>query len=202
MSETKEKIKKGRVFVQTSKGIYPFSVLKAAETKEQSSKQLKETETWLSENDLITPPYSPDTLLTLYESNPIFWRCVNQTAIDVAGLGWNLRLQEGKKENKEESGRLQTFLNRPNPDEALRTILKQLLIDWGSVGYFGLEVVRDNKRDVAELYHVPAHTLWVHSSQEKYCQKRNNKKVWFKKFGEPRDISAETGKRTAGGSKD
>jgi len=34
----------------------------------------------------------------------------------------------------------------------------------------------------------------VYESQEKYCQIRNNKKVWFKKFGLDKDISSKDGK--------
>ena len=185
--------KKGSVFVQTSKGVYPYSVLQKAEVK-TSSKQLKETEKWMTSNDLISPPYSPDVLLTLYESNSTFWRCVHQLAIDVAGLGWNLQLLKDKKENKSEHERLMSLLSRPNADDSLRAILKQLLVDWGAIGWFGLEVVRNNKGDIAELYHVPAQTLRVHASKEKYCQKRNNKKVWFKKFGLEKDISSKDGK--------
>ncbi|KKN28929.1 hypothetical protein LCGC14_0849270 [marine sediment metagenome] len=187
------KDKKGSVYIQTSKGVYPFSILKNAEIK-SSSKQLKQDSKWMTENDLIPPPYSPEVLLTLYESNSIFWRCVNQLAIDVAGLGWSLQLQEGKKENKVELDKLHALLWSPNPDDALRTILKQLLIDWGSMGWFGLEVVRNNKNEIAEFYHVPAHTLRVHKSKEKYCQIRDTKKVWFKKFGLEKNISPKDGK--------
>ncbi|KKM85805.1 hypothetical protein LCGC14_1285430 [marine sediment metagenome] len=185
--------KKGHVYVQTSKGVYPLSVLQKAESK-QSSKQIKQTSRWMTENDLIPPPYSPDVLLTLYESNSVFMRCVNQLAIDVAGLGWSLQLQDGKKKDKRELERLQSLLQKPNQDDALRTIFRQLLIDWGSVGWFGLEVVRNNKGEIVELYHVPAHTLRVHESQKKYCQRRNNKKVWFKKFGLEKNISPKDGK--------
>ncbi len=189
----KEEVKKGKVFIQTSKGVFPFSELKKAEIT-KSSKQLKAETKWLTENDLVPYPYPPDTLLTLYESNPVLYRCVNQLAIDVAGLGWNLQLKKDQKENTTELKRLQTFLDKPNEDEALRTIFKQLLIDWGAVGWFGLEVVRNNKKEIAELYHIPAHTLRVHKSNEKYCQSRNNKKVWFKKFGLDKDISITNGK--------
>lgn len=185
--------KKGKVYIQTTKGVFPYSVLqKAAVT--QSSKQIKSVEKWITENDLVPTPYPPEVLLVFYESNAIFWRCVNQIAIDVAGLGWSLQLKEGKKEDKLEFEKLNTFLRKPNEDDPLRTILKQLLIDWGSVGWFGIEVVRDNKGEVAKIYHVPAHTLKVHKDREKYAQVRNNKKVWFKKFGVEGDISAKDGK--------
>ncbi len=199
MAKSKTKsIQKGKVFVQTSTGVYPYSVLQKAETT-GTSQQIKNTSRYLTENDLIPPPYPPEVLLTLYESNSVFWRCVEQLASDVAGLGWNLQLKEDKKDDKTEFNRLNEFLLRPNPDNNLRTIMKELLIDWGNIGWFGLEVVRNNKGDVAEIYHVPAHTIRVHKSNEKYCQTRNNKKVWFKKFGVEDDISSKDGKESAKG---
>jgi len=186
--------KQGKVYVQTSKGVYPYSFLKKAELKQGKSKQLKETEKWMTSNELVYPPYSPEALLSLYESNSIYWRCVNQLAADVTGLGWNLQLREGSKESKPEFERLQEFLQNPNPEMPLRTILKQLLIDWGSIGWFGIEVIRNNMGQPAELYYVPAHTLRRHSSGEKYCQISGNKKAWFKKFGIEKDFSSKDGK--------
>lgn len=196
-----KKIQKGRVFVHTSKGVFPYEMLRKAEIKNKS-KQLEETEKWMTINDLIPCPYSPQAFLTLYESNSIFWRCVNQLATDVAGLGWNLQVREGKKESDKEQKRLKEFLAKPNPEDSFRSILKQLLIDWGTIGWFGIEVARNNLKDVGEIFHVPAHTLRVHKSKKKYCQTRNNKKVWFKRFGETKDISAKEGKESKGKGKD
>ena len=195
----KEKSKKGHVcYVETSKGIFPYEYLQKAETK-SSSKQLASTEKWMTQNDLVPPPYNPMSLWTLYESNSIFFRCVNQLAIDVAGLGSNFNLREDKKEDKTELRRLNDFLeHRNSDDDSLRNIFKKLLIDWGAIGYFGLEIARNNKGDIGELFHVPAHTLRVHKSKKKYAQVRNNKKMWFKKFGEEGNISAKTGKDFTG----
>lgn len=189
---TKTKIKKGKVYISTSKGLFPIDILKKQET-EVSSKRLKEGRKWLMQNGLIPPPYDPYSFLTYYESNSVFFSCVNQIAQDVAGLGYSLQLKEEKKENKTEFGRLQTFLSDSNLEDSFRRIVKQLLIDWGSIGWFALEVIRNNKKEVAKIYHVPAHTIKVHESQEKYCQIRNNKKVWFKKFGSGKDISSKDG---------
>ena len=195
-----KQIQKGSVYVETSKGVFPYDVLKAAE-KKRSSKQLEQYQEWLSANGLIPPPYDPKSFLTLYESNPIFWRCVNQLATDVAGLGWRLHLREGQKDNKSELTRLNEFLEHPNPDDSFRSLLKQLLVDWGTVGWFGIECLRNRLGQVGEIFYVPAHTLRVHKTKKKYAQVRNNKKVWFKKFGEVRDISAKDGKPITGKSK-
>ena len=184
--------KKGKVYVHTSEGVFPYSKLQESEAED--SKQLKEKNKWVTDNSLINPPYPPEVLLTLHESNPIFWSCVNQLAIDVAGLGWNLQLRENQKDNEKEKERLNEFLKTSGKEESFRNIIKQALIDWGSIGYFGLEVVRNNAGEVSNVYYLPAHTLRVHESNEKYAQIRNNKKVWFKKFGIEEDINSETGK--------
>lgn len=196
-----KKIQKGKIFVHTSRGVFPYEILRKAEV-ESTSKQIRGIQDWMAENKLIPPPYPTKALLTLYESNPIFWRCVNQLASDVAGLGWNLQLREDTKESAVELKRLKEFLARPNPEDSFRSILKQLLIDWGIIGWFGIEVARNNKGDIGEIYHVPAHTLKVHKLKKKYAQVRNNKKVWFKRFGEAKDISAKDGKQRAGLGKD
>lgn len=201
---TKKKVKKGHVhtLVQTSKGIFPYELLQKAELN-SGSQQLEATQKWMTLNDLVPPPFDPMSLLNLYELNPVFWRCVNQLAIDVAGLGWSLRLRDDKKDDKTELARLNEFLDHKNDDDdRLRGIFKKLLIDWGTIGWFGLEVVRNNKQDIAELYHVPAYTLKVHKSKKMYCQIRNNKKAWFKKFGEDQNISSKTGKEISGRTRD
>lgn len=200
----KTKTKKGKVFVETSKGVFPYEFLRKAETtaSKKNTKQLEAYNKWIAANELIYPPYDPMALLTLYESNSVFMRCVNQLAIDVAGLGWSLPLKENKTDSKQELERLNAFLNKPNGEDPLRTIVKKLLIDWGAIGYFGLEVARNNKGDIAEIYHVPAHTIRVHKSKLKYAQIRGTKKAWFKKFGETQNISAKTGRDISGRGKD
>ncbi len=198
----KEKIEKGRVFVQTTKGIVPYHILQKAQEDVGNSQQLQATQKWMTLNDLVPPPYDPMSFLNLYESNSVFYRCVGQLAIDIAGLGWSLQLRDDKKDSTSEHGRITELLENINPDEPFRKILEKLLIDWGIIGYFGLEVARNRKQDIAEIYHVPAHTLRVHKDRDKYCQIRNNKKAWFKKFGITQNISTKTGKDISGNSRD
>jgi len=196
----KKKIKKGRVFVHTSKGVFPYELFKKEE--KTSSKQLEEAQQWMTENDLVPVPHSPTALFVLYESNTTFWSCVNQLASDVAGLGWKIQLRDDQKDKEEELKRINELL-KPNKDgDEFRSILKMLLIDWGVIGWFGIEVARNNIGEIADIYHVPAHTLRVHKSKMKFCQSRNNKKMWFKKFGETENISSKDGKKITGRGKD
>ena len=47
------------------------------------------------------------------------------------------------------------------------------------------------------MWHVPAQTIRVHKDFDKYCQVREDKKVWFKRFGLEEDINLKTGKKEA-----
>ncbi|GAH36108.1 unnamed protein product, partial [marine sediment metagenome] len=184
---------KGRQFIQTSKGIYPLSVLKKHEIK-KTSKQIKEEEQF-GINELKAPPNSPTSLLQLYDMNSTFSACVDQIAEDVAGLGWRLELKEGGEEDEDEKKKITELLDRPNPDEYLRHILKEMLIDVGIIGWGGFEIVRNAIGEVAEIWHIAGHTFRIHKKKKKFCQERNNKKVWFKRYGEEKDISAKDGKQ-------
>lgn len=191
----KAKVKKGRVFIATKEGkLFPYSELQKAEVKPDSSKQIEGEKKWIMQSGLIPPPYSFNSFLTLLESNSVFWACVSQIAQDVAGLGWKLLLKEGKKESSTEQTKIQTLLNHPNPEDSFRSIIKRALIDWGSVGNFAIEVVRNNKKEIAALYYVPSHTIRVYKSKKKYCQLRSNKKVWFTRYGLDKQLSSADGK--------
>ena len=197
---SKEEPKKSKVYaggdkmlLQTSKGMFPISILGKHEIK-KTSKQLRR-ERQFGIKELIPPPYDPSSFLLLSESNPIFAACVSQIASDVAGLGYRLILREGEKEDKKEKTKITEFLDRPNPDQSLREVLKALLTDWGTIGYWGMEVVMNKRKEVAEIYAVPAHTFRIHKDEKKYCQQRNGDKKWFSKFEEDLVISAKTGEK-------
>jgi len=192
-------------YVQTTKGLYPFSILKAAEKKEEKakSKQLREEQLWLEQNDLVALPFEASSLLSLKDNCGYFDACVKQIAKDVIGQGWRLELREGKKENNQEKERILNFIENSggDRDETFEQTLERGLIDWGCIGWWGWEISRNkagkNKDLVNGMWHVPAQTIRVHKDFNKYCQIREDKKVWFKRFGLEEDINLETGKKEA-----
>lgn len=198
MAKTDTKInKKGRAFLYTSgSGLVPLSSLGRYEKIAKDSKQPKDDTKHRGQFGLVSYPYPPESFLRMYEANPIFARCVDQTAIDVAGLGWTLQLREGKQESQQELDGLNAFLKAPNPNENFRSILKKLMIDWGAVGWFGLEIVRSQDDKVAEVYQVPAHTFKIHKGKNKFMQQRGQKRVWFAKYGYPKSVSMKDGKES------
>ncbi len=58
MAKAKVNKPKGSVLVETSKGVFPFSVLQKAESN-TTSKQTKDRGKYMTINDLIPYPYPP-----------------------------------------------------------------------------------------------------------------------------------------------
>jgi len=190
------------IYIYTSKGVFPISKLQAAERKEEKakSKQLEEQEQWLDLNDLVPYPFEASNLLTLKDNCAYFDACIKQIAKDVVGQGWTLELREGKKESNQEKERILEFIETcgGDRDETFEQTLERAIIDWGLIGWWAWEVGRSetgkNKGLVNGFWHVPAQTVYVHKKHKKYAQVRGDKKVWFKRFGEPDDIELHTGK--------
>lgn len=192
----------GSQYLLTSKGLFPISILKSAERKKAKveSKQLKEEQQFLTTNDLVPYPFVAANLLELKDNCAYFDACVKQIAKDVIGQGWRLELREGKKENNTEKERILEFIENSggDRDETFEQTLERGILDWGYIGWWGWEVsrIQEGKRkgEVNGFWHVPAQTFYVYKDHNKYCQKRGQKEMWFKRFGLEDDIDAKTGK--------
>lgn len=193
------------VAILTSSGqVVPYEELRSVEIQ-KDSQQIQDEKAWVTDTQLAAKPYDPTSFLVLKDSNPIFFATVDQIAIDTAGLGWTLiPARTGKSGDTSERKIIDEFLEQPNSQgQSLREIMKNLMTDWGTVGYYGLEVVRNDGGKVSEIYHLPAHTLWVYKGEkkngrwagarQKFCQKQGTQKTWFKRFGLDKTISADTG---------
>jgi len=191
------KAKKGKVFISTTDGnLIPAAVLdKFRKTKDTSGESRQMSDSWHQSNRLAERPYNPESFFNLYESNATFYATVNQIATDVAGIGWDLLLDEDKAENKAQRKVLEEFLNKPNSRQPLRKLCEALLIDFGVVGYCAIEVIRNKAGAVAKLHHLPARLIYAHIDHKRYCHKVGQKKVWYKDFysTEERDVNKETG---------
>jgi|GEM_PF-1195811 len=164
-------------------------------SKDVKSKQLGEVK-YLAENGLVPLPFEVLSLLKLQDNCSYFDACVKQIAKDVIGQGWTLQLVEGKKENETEKKKIEDFISESggDRDETFEDTLERSVIDWGVIGWWGWETSRGNKNEINGIWHVPARTIRVHESHDKYCQIRNNDKMWFKRFGLKEDFNSEDGK--------
>ena len=173
-----------RAWIMTDIGnAVPLAILKQSEFRKESQKIHEEDAAWAGNSGLISMPYAPFSFLFMYESSGSFANCVNQIALDVAGTGHTLNLKEGAAENNGQKDRILEFIDKPNDDLSFEDINERMLIDWGVLGRFTLEVARNPAGQVKEVHHLKAASIWHHKDRNKFAQKAGIKATWFAKFG-------------------
>ena len=138
-------------------------------------------------------------------------------------------LDRTDKKVKEERQAIIDFLDHVNFDESLTALRMKARGDLEAVGFSGWEFVRDGKGDIVEINWIPARYLRLTKQDDDYTEfkqpilsggkikdiKRRKKfrrlawvssgaspDVYYKEFGDPRTISAKTGKVADDLSKD
>ena len=142
------------------------------------------------EYELINPLYTPDTLIELPTLNPYVNRCIRTISLDVAGGGYTLQpVGDGGSDSDKEF--LQGFFD--GLDYNLWTQVKD---DLDTIGHAAIEVIRAGDQpqgEIIALDPIPAHTIRVHKSGDKYCQTRGVQSVWFKRYGYEGEVNSING---------
>jgi phage portal protein BeeE len=124
---------------------------------------------------------------------------VNQISEDISGTGWKLILKPDQEEDPEEKKEIELFLNNVNPKQSIKELLYCCFVDYQLLGGLNIEVSRFFNGKIAELYHVPEKTLYVHKSLHKFAQYYVSKYAWFVPFeADPQkrlNIHAKTGEK-------
>lgn len=142
---------------------------------------------------LVRPIYNLEMLAQLLEINTYHYRAVKTKARDTVGLGWYLEPKNGLKEpDQSQKEKAMAFLEDPNPDKSLITLLNNVMVDYEATGNGCLEVIRDGD-EIIGLEHIPFHTIRIHMDMNRYCQIRGDQRVWFKRFGLEQDVHFKTG---------
>lgn len=170
-----------------------YMVAKAQEAPAQKGKVQKESQ---QVEDLhrgtrwAEPRVSFDDLLYFYDVSVWHRRCVALKAMLVGGLGWEvMRGDELIYDPQNRSGPVPDdpalrLLVRPNADplETLDEIMYRFLVDYYAIGNAHLELARDRRGRIAELYHVPGRTVRRDSHFDGYWQVKDNRQHRFSAF--------------------
>lgn len=133
---------------------------------------------------------------------------------------------EDTAEMQDEQRMLHELFNYPNYSQDFTKLAEELLDDKYTIGYWCMEVVRNRAGEIAELYRLPASSMRMTIPDEEFTEftqpilgedgtyiekiRMNRFKRWvqyygygqkvhFKEFGDPREISSESGKEVPGG---
>lgn len=173
---------------------------------------------------IVAPPYNPWLLLRLPQENCILEQCIDAMVINIEGTGYRLEYigPEDAQDSKEallEKQYVEEFLEKPNDDYTFTELRRRVRRDVEQFGYSYIEVSRDSKGRVQFAWHLPAYLMRVTQADKdattvnvdvdrfgekikakvdrrfrRYVQVLNEKRVYFKEFGDPRFIDPKSGK--------
>jgi PBSX family phage portal protein len=151
---------------------------------------------------LQDPPISLEQLVFLAETHPVHSAALEQKTADVIGQGWEWKekpaSEVGNAEPKtEDRDALALWFEDLAPlDSDMRETLSAVWLDVETVGWGLIEIVRDPQGVVRRLHHVPGHTVRAARDGFRLVQVRNQKKVWFRRWGCPqkngRDVMVDS----------
>ena len=170
-------------------------------------------------NLFLMPPFEPNVLLNLVQTNNILNQCIEAMEVNIDGTGYELvPIEEGKEIDKQEEKIARAFFDEPYPNVSMTSIRRRLRRQMESVGYGFLEVLRNIAGDVVGLRSVEtAHvrmvkldapiqvkkkimrdgkevelTLW--ERERRFAQTVALKQqVYYREFGTTREIDRDTG---------
>jgi len=170
-------------------------------------------------NLFLMPPFEPNVLLNLVQSNNVLNQCIEAMEVNIDGTGHEfVPIEEGKDIDKAEEKIAKAFFDEPYPNISMVSIRRRLRRQMESVGYAFIEVLRNMGDDVVGLRSVEtAHirmvkldkpiqvkkkvqrdgkevelTLW--ERERRFAQTVALKQqVYYREFGTTRHINRDTG---------
>ena len=173
---------------------------------------------------IIEPPFNFTALMRLPRENNMLRQCIDAMVTNVEGHGWRLEYtgpegQEQSPASKAEQQTLENLLNFPNDDHTLQELRERKRRDLETMGNAFLEIGRDAQDRICLVSWLPAHTVRLTNKEEepvevevklpregtatiqrvrktfrRYVQIVGTRRVFFKEFGDPRQIDPRTGR--------
>lgn len=170
-----------------------------------ASTQLPE-EPWAqitSSTALVEPPFPLAQLTFLAEMHPIHSAALEQKTADICGKGWTWSAEDPDNADEDVRDAIEDWFQSLAPDDFdMRELISTVWLDVETIGWGLLEVARDPSGITKRLFHVPGHTVKAHKNGFALCQVRDNRKVWFRRWGATDiqgnrvDVNSKTGSIT------
>lgn len=154
---------------------------------EYASSQIQENP-WAGQMSagLVEPPFRLEQLVYLAELHPVHSSALEQKMLDMCGKGWEWSPRDEEDPDEDWRDEIDEWFESLAPDDFdMREVIQQVVLDIETTGWGTIEVVRNGQGMVERLYHVPAHTVRAHRDGWRLAQVRDNRKVWFRRWGAP-----------------
>jgi len=175
-------------------------VAKAVEGSTQQKRGSKEAFTDLSTTKVVEPPYNADVLAMFLEVDETHYRCVKAKTTDSVGRDYEVKpttMPSGdvfdpataddavKKKIDEEVVEVRTFIEECNDVVGFDGVTERAAMDFESIGYAGIEVIRSRDGKIARIAHIPAARLRVMRGWKGFVEIVGPQKfVYYQPFGE------------------
>lgn len=169
---------------------------------------------------IIATPYDVGRLFAIAEQSNTILPCVEAYVTNVVNPGWEVRPAVPNQDpDLMDAAEVQSFIDHANSDETLEGVLTKVIRDREIVGFGFMEVIRDAAGRIALLRHAKSlitriglvyqkpvlveynirrgrrvSTVTEVRKFRRYLQIISGRTVWFKEFGDPRAMNAQTGK--------
>lgn len=172
-------------------------------------------------NTILPPPYTPERVSTVIEESNILPQCIDCMVTNIAMYGYETVPAPGYHEHEvdpKELSLLNSFITQANTTQGLMEVAEARTRDYERIGYSFLEVIRNRTGKVTMVRHAPSFiTRMTGRTSEpqiiterlkrgdtylevktikrfrKFVQMNGNLRVYFKEFGDPRDMDYRTG---------
>jgi len=177
------------------------SLSQPTEGSTQKKPAQQQTKTF-KENEIAKPTFDIDLWASMMEFNTRLAQCVRLYSRNTVGLGWKVTStvtinreapDELKQRYELEKMMLLDLLLKPNTDTPFSDLCNMFMTDRLLIGNGYIEVVRNRKGDIVELYHAKSRTIRVLKNGNGFVQLRGNTLRYFKHFGETRNMDMDTG---------
>lgn len=180
-----------------------------------------------SGGEVIEPPYDLEILSMLPELSSMLPQCIDAMKQNIEGFGYDLIPRVKVKSSdalakiiEEEIDKINNFIEDVNFSMDLEVLRKQLRQDYEALGNSYIEIIRNQKDEIAGLEYVQGVTMRLTTMDKeyteydalkvdnktnkiekvkrekrfrRYVQSKDERTVFFKELGDPRDINRETG---------
>jgi PBSX family phage portal protein len=107
------------------------------------------------QNLFLQPPFDPNVLLNLVQTNNILNQCIEAMEVNIDGTGIEFEpLEEGGKVSPEEEKAAKQFFNEPYPNISFVSLRRKLRRQMESIGYGFIEILRNVADDVVSMRNV------------------------------------------------
>lgn len=184
----------------------------------QSDDDYEPTDSLVSFNSVINPPYDIESLCGIFDRSNILRQCIDAIVVNTTAHGFRIvPMDEGVPIDEDERELLKSFIDYANPDESLDGVMGYVSEDKNRLGFGFLEVFRDNEGNLTHVRYNRSRyiklcrktstvkvrrtlkrgkkivTVHTNKSFRKYVQEINGHRVYFKEFGDTRLMSYKTG---------